>query len=236
MLVHEEREVDSTTGEEARGEESSYEDAHEGLCWQREECSWRTSSLWNCFRIKLRVWKGRLKRIPVDETEETRGVMEYLLASIGTSPVPFCNFKRSTLFNGSTFARPSSNAHVTYGGNLVVGIRHGGAANHATLSQSWLLFWDKCQSYVLCLRLSGNGCLQDSPKNSSTKAKNYRTDAIIIARWETVNGCWLNLQQRNNRFTGTVYTFDYNMKSQFYFFHFSDHKWTGFFFYWCPPT
>lgn len=64
------------------------------------------------------------------------------------------------------------------------------------------------------------------PKNSSTKGSNYRTDAIIIVRWETVNGWFLNLQQRNNRFTGKVYTFDYNIKSQFYFFHFYDHKWT----------
>lgn len=61
MMVHEEHEVDSATREEARGEESSYEDAHEGLCWQREECSWRTYSLWNCFRIKLRVLEGAIK-------------------------------------------------------------------------------------------------------------------------------------------------------------------------------
>lgn len=32
MMVLEERGVDSTTEGEARGEESSYEDAHEGLC------------------------------------------------------------------------------------------------------------------------------------------------------------------------------------------------------------
>lgn len=34
-MVQEESAIDSTTGEEAREEESSYEDAHEGLCFKK---------------------------------------------------------------------------------------------------------------------------------------------------------------------------------------------------------
>lgn len=73
MMVYEEREADSTTGGEAREEESSYEDAHEGLCWEIEECSRGTCSLRNCFGIKLRVGGGgvQLKRILVDRIEKS---------------------------------------------------------------------------------------------------------------------------------------------------------------------
>lgn len=59
MMVYEEREADSTTGGEAREEESSYEDAHEGLCWEIEECSRGTCSLL------------QLKRILVDKIEKS---------------------------------------------------------------------------------------------------------------------------------------------------------------------
>lgn len=115
MMVYEEREADSTTGGEARGEESSYEDAQEGLCWEIEECSRGTCSLRNCFGIKLRVGGVQYKLILVDKIEKSKRVMDYLLffavlrelkcldENQGCS---ICNLEHLTLFNGSsTFAR-----------------------------------------------------------------------------------------------------------------------------------
>lgn len=55
-------------------------------------------------------------------------------------------------------------------------------------------------------------CWKHELPSRFAKGPNYRTNAIIIVHWETVNGCLLNLQQRNNRFTGKVSTFDYNIQ------------------------
>lgn len=82
------------------------------------------------------------------------------------------------------------------------------SANHGCCSETNVGHLSYAQPNMICWK---HELPSRFAKNSGTKVQIIGRNAIIIVHLETVNGCLLNLQQRNNRFTGKVSTFDYNM-------------------------